>query len=200
MPRKKSGEGTGGERGGQSRPARRTAAESSKDGLPDDGAKVVTLHPASAANLIKGHEANRARGAEPYDPDYVTRYQRFCDGELTVSELDDEEVLKGRFRDRNGLFAGRPPNLTARQRRLLDAERMKRQQMKFMDMLSLANKAIEDIFKSPMAKDADKLRAAELILNRTMGTSPQKVEVSLDDKPTFNEVLDGVVEIARDTA
>lgn len=200
MPTRDSGGGTGDGRKPPARPARRSAAESSKDGLPDERGKVVNLHPAKAANLEKGHKANRARGAEPHDPNYVTRYQQFCDGELGVTDLDDDEVLKGRFRDRNGLFAGRPPNLTARQRRLLDAERIRRQQIKFMDMLSLANKAIEDIFRSPSAKDADKLRAAELILNRTLGTSPQKIEVSTEDKPTFGEVMDGVVEISRETA
>jgi hypothetical protein len=103
---------------------------------------------------------------------------QFLDGELTVEDMDDEELAKGRFRDKNGGFSGRPPAIVPKEfhdacvRRLLQrAEEMTREHF------LTAVETFADIASSPAYEPKDRLKAAAYIWERTAGKVPDKVEI-----------------------
>jgi hypothetical protein len=157
---------------------------------------VTSLHPAKAANLEKGHEANRARGEVPRDPDYVSRRQQFVDGTLKVEDLDDEELDKLQFKDRHGRFTGRPPALSTAQSRALHAEWRKRIARRFEAEAVNAMEVMRQIMTSRGAKDTDRLRAAEMMLARSLGRETQTV---VNVAATWEDFEEGtVVEVDRE--
>lgn len=158
---------------------RRRASAASKDGLPDN---VRPISPkqleAGLANLEKGTEVAKERGEIPRDPDYVGRANLFKQGKLTVEELDMEELDKFQFRDRHGNMTGRPPKLTAAQQRAIHAEWLRRIGKMYEGGLEFAIQALIKIVQSPQTKDADRLKAIDMLAARAIGREPQTINVN----------------------
>jgi len=102
---------------------------------------------------------------------------------LSVEDLDTEELAKGRLKDKNGKFTGRPPRLLPRQ--ILDAmrsEHHKRVNSILEESLSDMVKIMRGVAMDKTADPAVRLRAAIYIYERFMGKLPDRIEVNKNEK------------------
>lgn len=104
-------------------------------------------------------------------------------GDIKVEDLDDEEVARGRMRDRNGNFSGRPPKLIPRE--LLDrinSEHHRRVNEILEQSLGHMTKTMRDIAIDPDVDAATRLKAAIYVYERFFGKTPDKIEVRKGDR------------------
>jgi hypothetical protein len=142
---------------------RATPKKKTKSGKPDQNIRVGTLNAAILA------------------------------GEVDLSEWDDEELLRGQRRNRNGNFQGRPPKVVPKQ---LHDELVRRTleyaNEELRSNLQSAVQMLTSIATDPRAEDRDKIKAIEMVMNRVMGKAPDRVELTAQVKP-YEEVLRGGV-------
>lgn len=123
------------------------------------------------------------------------RYRAFIDGEITVEDLDDEEVQRMQLRNERGTFQGRPP--VSLPREFIMAIRME-QQRRFQHWINTvvpeAQKAVLELVKSRNLTpgDSTRLKAAQEILERYAGKTPDRVEVKAE-VTTFEANMNDVV-------
>ena len=102
---------------------------------------------------------------------------------LSVEDLDIEELAKGKLKDKNGRFTGRPPKLLPRQ--IIDAmrkEHYKRVNAVLEESLSDMVKTMRAIALDPTADDAVRLKAAIYVYERFMGKIPDRVDINTESK------------------
>lgn len=123
----------------------------------------------------------QATGKERASIRVGTGTTRLLTGQEDLSTWDDEELRRGQRRDRNGRFQGRQPRVVPKAvhdelvRRTLDqANKL------FTENLVAAVEALCQIALDPGVEPKDRLRAVQMITDRSMGKSPEKVEVSAD--------------------
>lgn len=137
--------------------------------------------------------ANRPRKRPPAPK---TRLQQLLEGTLTVADLDDDEIMAGRCKDKNGRFSGRPPNTFPRAiHDALRREFHKRVDEKFQDGLDLALETLEDVMRTKHAAAPARVRAAEIWIERTRGKVPDKVEQTLEIKPFEDDIAGLLVDV-----
>jgi hypothetical protein len=122
-----------------------------------------------------------------------TRFQQLVDGDITVDDLDEEEIMMNRVKDKNGHFTGRPRDLIPRK----ISDQMRRRwltlvQEKLNDQTELAVATLQDVMASRMAAAPARVRAAEIILERNLGKVPDKVQQTIELKP-FEENIEGLL-------
>lgn len=117
-------------------------------------------------------------------------------GDLTwgefVSTLTPTELARGQLANKNGMFSGRPPSLVPRA--FHDAcirELMHRGQTLYRQDYLQAIKAMTAIANDTSAKDADRIKAAQFVIERLEGKAVQKVEISGENP--FEAMLEGVL-------
>lgn len=111
---------------------------------------------------------------------------------LPVEDLDIEELSKGRLKDKNGNFSGRPPKFLPRQ--LIDAmrkEHYKRVNSVLEESLSDMVKVMRSIATDRKADDATRLKAAIYVFERFMGKIPDRVNVSAESK--IDDLVDEIL-------
>jgi hypothetical protein len=129
------------------------------------------------------------------------RMAKLLRGELSVEDLDDEELARGYCKAKDGTFRGKPPGIIPRamwtrmQRELFQRfdERLKSNLVETLDVVL------------ELAKDRDidagtRLRAAQYVIDRTMGKTPEKITVSHEDpwETIINDVMrEGIAETTR---
>lgn len=126
------------------------------------------------------------------EPKYKSRWQQLMDGDLTVEELDDEEIKKGRCKDRDGQFRGRPPKEFPRA--LHDAlhnEFMRRTEASFKPLVELATQALVEITQNRRAAAPARVQAANILLERGAGKVTDKVMAEVITKK-FEENIEGL--------
>lgn len=109
-----------------------------------------------------------------------SRALAFARGELTIEDLDDEEIARGQFRNAAGDFRGRPANLIPRE---FASELMRQHQERIFRELAVdvvdAMKTLRDVMKTggrgPGANA--QVKAAEIILQYNIGKVPDKIEI-----------------------
>lgn len=119
-----------------------------------------------------------------------------------VATLDASEIARGQIKDKNGRFGGRPPAMVPRG--FYDActkELMKRGRSEYEKAYLVAVKAMADIAagKEIGAKPADKIKAAQFVIERLEGKTPDRVEIKMDNP--FGDLVSGAIaEINEDAA
>lgn len=128
-------------------------------------------------------------------------------GEEDLSLWDDEELRKGYRRDRNGTWRGRPPSIIPA---AVHTELVRRTFSKAnLEMLDNLGKAVETLVE--LLDDADstvRLKASAIIIERIMGKTPVKLDVSVI-KAKWEEALsasvitiaqleDGIIDVESD--
>lgn len=111
------------------------------------------------------------------------RYRAFMDGTLSVEDLDDEEIARGRLRAKDGTFKGNVPAVLPREFMLaMQREGQKRFQEFVREAVPEAQKAVLELIKSKHLQpgDATRLKAAEMILERFAGKIVDRVEVKAE--------------------
>jgi hypothetical protein len=148
--------------------------------------------------LKKGTEANRARGALRKKRDGgvpgKTRWRQLCDGDITVASLETVELQRMQTKDAIGAFGGTAPkNVPAHIARDMRAELLKRGQSIIDSAYVDAVEVLASVMRSKSARSNDRIRAAQLIVERSAGRMPETVRIEGTAKwdETFE---DGVVE------
>lgn len=125
---------------------------------------------------------------------------RILTGQDDLSEWDDEELRMGQRRDKNGRFQGSAPRVVPKalhdeliRRTLIEANDLMREN------LPAAVQMLVKIAKSPGVEAKDRLRAISMILDRVMGKSPDKVEIS-GQSPWLIALQAGVVHVSGNGA
>jgi hypothetical protein len=111
------------------------------------------------------------------------RYAMFLAGKITVDDLDDEELSRGQLRSLDGSFRGRPPKVVPVE--LVQAMRrewLNRANAKLREaLLEKGIGTLVALADDPNIDAGVRLRAAQTIMERTMGKVPDKVEVVAED-------------------
>ena len=125
------------------------------------------------------------------------RWNQFMAGEITVEDMDPEELARGQFRAADGTFRGRPPKTIPRDfATQLSRELLRRADSKLKERLLEALDTITEVMQTG-EKDADRLRAATLIVERLLGKVPERVVVS-PGKPEWELAVDEFLASARE--
>lgn len=123
-------------------------------------------------------------------------YRRIEGGEMTwedfTASLTPEELARGQIMDKNGGFTGRPPAFVPRA--FHDAcirELLARGKTLYKENYVKAIEAMTEIATSKTAKDADRMKAAQFVIERLEGKVPERVEISNADP--WQQIIDGIV-------
>jgi hypothetical protein len=118
-----------------------------------------------------------SRSARPRSGDVCTT-QRILNGTEDLSVWSEEELIRGVRRGKDGRFRNKPKVIP----HAVHAELVKRKMAKAYDLLRESTydavQVLVEVAKDENADTATRVKAAELILDRTLGKAPQ--HVSLD--------------------
>jgi hypothetical protein len=130
---------------------------------------------------VKRDAGHRAMGDNRKRVDLVGKMAQLANGVLSVTDMDNEELARMQFRDKNGGFTGRPPaNLPRVLVEQIKRELISRAMTELQGGLLPSLKALQTIVDSKDAKDSDKIKAASIYLDRMLGKTPDKLEVSAE--------------------
>ena len=144
------------------------------------------------------HPADKKLSAQNVAIEYVEqerienldRVQQFMSGLISVSDLDDDEIIGAYVRNNEG----RPiinKKLGAKFQQQMTQELIRRMhrlmQMKLPNMI----KAMIDIAESDFAEPADRIRASQYVIDRVMGKTPDVVFHGGTDQP-YEAILSGI--------
>jgi hypothetical protein len=111
-------------------------------------------------------------------------------GEVDLSDWDDEELVKGRRKDKNGRFTGRPPKLLpAAYFQELTKRRFARAYQLLEGSLIDGARFLASIIRNEDAPNADRLRATELLFDRILGRPKERVGLSIEEPNKFQRLL-----------
>lgn len=121
------------------------------------------------------------------------RYAQLVAGTLSVEDLDDDELAKGQLKASDGTFRGRPPTVVPVE--LVQAMRrewLARAEARLRE--ALLDKGIGTLTELAGNKTIDpavRLRAADKLIERTMGKVPDRVHIAADDpvEALFRNIL-----------
>jgi hypothetical protein len=130
----------------------------------------------------------------------LTESRQYCfdHGFLTSKDLDDEELVAGRCRDRNGRIPKVHGKTELIPRHLYDemvAEHELRYKQKLRERLDQMLDIMTDIAEDDTVEPRDRFEAAKYIFERTAGKTPENVTVSVKLAP-WEELLNQVTGIA----
>ncbi|UVF61333.1 hypothetical protein SEA_SPARCETUS_4 [Microbacterium phage Sparcetus] len=150
---------------------------------------------------MAGEVARRPRKIKRVE---ITRLDKLISGELTVEDLDDEEIQRMQLRNNQGDFRGRAPLYIPRELAMaFRQEHFRRFSREMQEMTPIAIKAIKELATSRhlMPGDATRLRAAELILERNFGKVTQSIDshVTVDKGKTFDDFVgEAIIDVEED--
>ena len=125
-------------------------------------------------------KAGHRRGAESV---LVTgRMADLLNGHLSVDDLDDEELMSGQLRDSSGKLNGRNKLIPKAMHQELVRRILQRGQEKIRSDYFKALEVVADIMDDDQNDPAIRLRAANMIIERIAGKTPEKVELSVEVK------------------
>jgi hypothetical protein len=111
-----------------------------------------------------------------------------------LSDWDDAELLEGRKKDRRGHFTGRKPKLVpAALHRELTKRRFQRAQALLADSLVDCVQMLRAIVNDKKADEADRIKAAEIILDRVMGKAKEHVQLDIEAQPWQRIIASAIV-------
>lgn len=137
---------------------------------------------------------SKARAVAPPPP---ARYQAFIDGVLTVEDLDDDEVFKLRLRNKDGSFSGRPPiSLPNVFLEAMRREQHKRFTANMAAKVAAAEATIDRLMDPahvPGASDATAFKAAQFVIERFAGKTPDNVNIKAEVTSKWDDAMDDVI-------
>jgi hypothetical protein len=152
-------------------------------------------------NLAKGREAKARKRAEAKAaglPTAGARWAMLLDGTLTVSDLDDEEIRRGRVRGADGGFTGRRHSVPSHLMAEFQKELLRRAESKFKESVVDAIELYSKVVNDEDAKYSDRLKAADKIIERVFGKTPETIRIEGADK--FESVIGDALFVDRDMA
>lgn len=121
------------------------------------------------------------------------RYAQLLAGTLSVEDLDDEELARGQLRSADGTWRGRPPKAIPQEM----VQRMRREWLGRAEaklraaLLESGLGTLVELADNELIDPGVRLRAAQTIIERTMGKVPDKVVLAAEDpvEALFRSVL-----------
>lgn len=114
------------------------------------------------------------------------RMQAIMDNPELIKECDDEEISKGKLRDKNGGFKGRPmPMVPTKFYDILRREQMRRWEQKVAESLQPSLQVLNDVAQNKTTRGvpADaRVKAAIYLIERAVGKVPDKVQATVEVK------------------
>lgn len=135
---------------------------------------------AGQANLARGRALKaeaRSRAKEAGTPKAKERWASLVDGSLSVSDLDDEEIKRMAVRGADGGFAGKRRAVPSHLAQQFRNEAIKRAVDRFRMAAPDAVRGLLDIAADPEAKHSDRIKAYSIILDRSLGRTPETIRV-----------------------
>ena len=146
-----------------------------------------------AEAVAKAQETRRQRAAERRARVEAnggrSNLDLYLAGEYPVGEWTDKEVQMGRPEGANG-FSGKVPTLTARQHAEAKRELLRRGQNYIDKMYPVALRVLADVAVNG-EKDADRVKAALALAERTAGKVPERIELKSSDP--WQDILDEIM-------
>lgn len=127
----------------------------------------------------------------------TNRYQQIIDGTLKISDLDDEEIFRGRLRDKNGGFTGRHP--LAIPTAFHDAvvrELIKRAHKKMEAQVEPMIIVLQEIAANPRTPADARYKAATYLMERVLGKVPDRQIVTATIAKWEQDLTSLVVDIS----
>lgn len=144
------------------------------------------LSPEERQDRIDRQAERRRRKAETHrasDNSHIPdRYRMLVTGEMTVADLDDEEIFRGQLRNKNGDFRGRPPQWVPQAFvKALQEEQRKRFSSEMQGLVPESMKAIQRVLtkRHPQPGDGAIVNAAFKTIERFAGRVPENVNMNL---------------------
>lgn len=134
----------------------------------------------------------------------VTRLDMLISGELSIQDLDDEEIQRMQLRNAAGDFRGRAPLYIPREMAMaFRQEFFVRFQRDMATTVPDAMRAISEMVNSRhlMPGDSTRLRAAELVLERVFGKVTQNVDqhVTVEKGKSFEDFVgEAIIDVEED--
>lgn len=134
----------------------------------------------------------------------VTRLDMLISGELSIQDLDDEEIQRMQLRNAAGDFRGRAPLYIPREMAMaFRQEFFARFQRDMAVRVPDAMRAISEMVNSRhlMPGDSTRLRAAELVLERVFGKVTQNVDqhVTVEKGKSFEDFVgEAIIDVEED--
>lgn len=135
----------------------------------------------------------RTTKKRPKPPKLNGRYKALQEGTLSVEDLTDEEIFRGKLMNDNGTFKGRYPD--AIPRKFYDAavqELHRRWQAKVNAQLDPMLKVLKDLALNPKASHDAKYKSAVYLIERAAGKVPEKNEVKLEVSK-WEDAIEGIL-------
>lgn len=159
--------------------------------VPVDASKHQLSHePKGQIMTDKQNRKPRRRASVP------DRYMAFVDGDLSVEDLDDEEIMRGQIRNASGGFGGRPPKAIPREFYVaVVAEQHRRFQQQIAPKVEEALATLMQVMnrKNPVPGDAARVKAATYVIDRFAGRIPETVRVQADVTTRFEQNIDAAL-------
>jgi len=114
-----------------------------------------------------------------------------------VGALTAEELARGQLMDKHGTFTGRPPSYVPKA--FHDAciqELLGRGRILYKENYVKAIQAMTEIASSSTAKEADRIKAAQFVIERLEGKVPDRLEVGVADP--WQQIISGIVAEVED--
>ena len=110
------------------------------------------------------------------------RAQALVSGELSPEDLDDEELMTGSFRDKSGKLHSTNKLIPKAMHQEIMRRILQRGQEKIRQDFFGALDVVSEIMYDDQNDPSIRLRAANMIIERTAGKTPEKVELSVEVK------------------
>ena len=120
-------------------------------------------------------------------------------GDEDLTHWDEEELRRGRRRDKNGRWVGRDPIVVPKAiHNELVRRTLSEGNLRMNDNLYDAVDLLGTVVRDPAADYRDRITAAKIIVDRVMGKTPERIDVSVGLKAKWEDALDAsVVTIAQ---
>lgn len=160
---------------------------------------MVSKKPTAAqrAALERGRakrDANRAEREKAGHPD-ADRWARVLSGQLSVRDLDDEEIRKGRVRNKRG-FEGRAPSMPSHLQQQFQHEVIRRAKNKIIKETNSVTKALVDIAMDDDVPVAQRIKVLMYLQDRQLGRAPETVRI--EGASAFDQVTMEALGLDRD--
>lgn len=128
---------------------------------------------------------------------------RIDDGTVTMKEfvatLSPEELIRGQLKAHDGTFKGRPPKWVPNEfYQACIRELLNRGELLWREAFLDSIRVFSEIAADPAVEPAQRLKAAQYVVERVAGKVPDKVELSAVEP--WEQIIGGIVAEAEDDA
>jgi hypothetical protein len=125
----------------------------------------------------------------------LSRYRQFMAGQLTVDDLEDEELATCGFRSKNGAIF-KPKTVPRELAQAFTRAIYERAQSELRSLTVEAAQTMGEIMKNKSVEPDIRLKAALSIIERNLGKTPQVLAIT--DAKAYEEVFDGILPVTRE--